>query len=153
MVIDVDDIVRKILAGDKHAAEGLRGEDLDTLIKHPMFSDDNYNPDPESDEEIPKILAYYKRFPEEASPEEMKKYSSDIGPMCSFCKHLRSITPEKITCIAFPDRVPLRILMGYDHRAPYQNDRGIQFEPKLGMERAFEDWWAFVYGNPQVKKK
>lgn len=52
-------------------------------------------------------------------------------PICYECKHKTSKSREKMTCKAFPDGVPLEILISsHDHHNPYPGDNGIQFEPK-----------------------
>jgi hypothetical protein len=49
------------------------------------------------------------------------------APICMWCKHLR----DGMTCAAFPDGIPEDIIFSnHDHRKPYEEDHGIQFEPK-----------------------
>lgn len=57
------------------------------------------------------------------------------APMCIGCKHFRN---EGFTCDAFPDGIPEDILQSrIDHRKPYLNDNGIQFEPVSPMAARF----------------
>jgi hypothetical protein len=49
--------------------------------------------------------------------------------LCDLCKHRHPATHPP-TCAAYPDRIPLKILlMEVDHRQPYPGDHGIRFEP------------------------
>jgi len=49
-----------------------------------------------------------------------------ISIQCLNCKHLKK---EPITCKAFEDGIPKKILDGdIDHRKPYKGDNGIQYE-------------------------
>ncbi len=51
-------------------------------------------------------------------------------PQCAFCKHLlrEDITANR--CSAFSGGIPVTIFLNdHDHRAPYNGDHGIQFEP------------------------
>ena len=52
--------------------------------------------------------------------------------LCWFCKHLIVENPRPINlrCKAFPDRIPDTIIRSwkFDHREPYPDDGGIQFE-------------------------
>lgn len=48
-------------------------------------------------------------------------------------------------CDAFPDRVPNEIYRGgFDHRNPFEGDRGIRFELRPGGERALAAYEASV---------
>jgi hypothetical protein len=53
-------------------------------------------------------------------------------PICFWCKHFdaqQQYDTGKTVCAAFPDDIPLEIWdLEYDHREPYPNDNGIQFE-------------------------
>jgi hypothetical protein len=52
--------------------------------------------------------------------------------LCDLCKH-RHPDSHPPTCAAYPDRIPLKILlMEVDHRQPYPGDHGIRFEPADG---------------------
>jgi len=49
-----------------------------------------------------------------------------IEPPCANCVHRQSL----LTCAAFPQRIPIIILIGENnHREPFPGDHGIQFEP------------------------
>ncbi|TDC73621.1 hypothetical protein [Actinomadura sp. 7K507] len=48
-------------------------------------------------------------------------------------------------CDAFPDRVPNEIYRaGFDHRQPFEGDRGIRFELRPGGERALAAYEASI---------
>lgn len=53
-------------------------------------------------------------------------------PICYFCKHFNTTSYNnlnKTACDAFPHQIPDEIFKGFfDHRFPYPNDGGIQFE-------------------------
>jgi hypothetical protein len=68
-------------------------------------------------------------------------------PQCSFCKHyyLAEKAVENPKCLAFPEGIPDEIIENeYDHREPYQGDKGIQFEDcdVEMMQTRFSDWSA-----------
>lgn len=45
---------------------------------------------------------------------------------CVLCKHYRA----DLTCDAFPQGIPQRIISGlHDHQEPYPGDHGIRFDP------------------------
>lgn len=45
---------------------------------------------------------------------------------CLSCIHYRGL----LKCDAFPDKIPDKILVWeHDHRKPFKDDQGIQFEP------------------------
>lgn len=49
--------------------------------------------------------------------------------LCPECKYL--IDDKKFTCKAFPKGIPDDVVFGrFDHRKPYKNDNGIQFEQR-----------------------
>lgn len=56
-----------------------------------------------------------------------------IAP-CVLCKHMhveKLLKGQGMTCAAFPDGVPQRIVQGMDqHQSPYPGDHGIQFEER-----------------------
>ncbi|MBE0418183.1 MAG: hypothetical protein IBX63_10500 [Coriobacteriia bacterium] len=52
-----------------------------------------------------------------------------VFPICPTCKHLWP-TSEPLACEAFPDGIPDDILMGFDHRKPYEGDGGVRYEPR-----------------------
>ena len=61
-----------------------------------------------------------------------KKFAQEVDgvitPQCAKCKHYR---PEEIACAAFPDGVPMPILVNnVNHKYPVEGDHGIRFEPK-----------------------
>ena len=54
-----------------------------------------------------------------------------IAVQCFNCIHLGSKNSKGLTCKAFPDIIPEKIIDNkFDHREPYEGDNGIQFEPK-----------------------
>lgn len=55
------------------------------------------------------------------------------GPACAFCKHLTDVVDG--TCAAFPYGIPDEIWSAENnHRAPFEGDRGIQFEWADGFD-------------------
>ena len=64
-------------------------------------------------------------------PRRHEKFVADEGlkiikPQCHDCKHW---TGGTLTCKAFPEGIPLGILMNtIDHRKPIEGDGGIIFE-------------------------
>lgn len=53
-------------------------------------------------------------------------------PLCSFCQHFNL---DSMSCAAFPVRIPSAIIrMDHDHRLPYVDDQGIQFQLADGIE-------------------
>lgn len=47
-------------------------------------------------------------------------------PNCIYCTHY--IVGLGFKCEAFPDEIPIEILMGKNHTEPYPGDNGIRFE-------------------------
>jgi len=51
------------------------------------------------------------------------------------CYHCTRFDLAKLTCEAFPERVPREILLGqHDHKTPFAGDGGLQFNPKPGYK-------------------
>ena len=45
------------------------------------------------------------------------------------CKRCMWRLPSTIACVAFPDGIPKKIILGaFDHTKPYPKDNGIRFE-------------------------
>lgn len=48
----------------------------------------------------------------------------------SQCVHCTHKHKSGATCRAFPDGIPMKILLNeHDHRKPFEGDNGVQFEP------------------------
>ncbi len=64
------------------------------------------------------------------------------SPICFACSRYKL----NGTCDAFPDRIPSGILQeGFDHRHPFDGDRGVRFELAHGQDEllaVYEDWTA-----------
>jgi hypothetical protein len=66
------------------------------------------------------------------------------GPsLCPGCARLRPedapYGPQRGTCDAFPDGIPVAIWAGgHDHRLPFPGDGGVRFEPAAGPSRSVE---------------
>lgn len=144
MAINVEEIIKK-LETDPNAADGITGDDLKELLKHPYFSDPDYDPYPPTKEELEALKENLSH--EEMTEEEYEKYSADFGPMCGFCTHMKEYGMWKRTCDAFPDGIPADILLGVDHRKAHEGDNGIQFEVAPEDKKAFEEWMAFMEGS------
>ncbi len=66
-------------------------------------------------------------------------YSTSGGLEISQCVWCRHRSQDGRRCRAFPDGIPAAILGNrHDHRSPYDNDRGIRFEPEM-VEIEFVD--------------
>lgn len=62
-----------------------------------------------------------------------------ICDSCIFRRPQRSYM-EILSCDAFPEGVPSDILSGGDHRAPRDDDRGVQYETRPGYENILDAW-------------
>ena len=67
---------------------------------------------------------------------EQDFFAYEIKNQCSSCGHLNRENPTQ--CNAFPNGIPLGILMGViDHRYPYHyeglSDRGLRWVPMAGL--------------------
>jgi hypothetical protein len=50
-------------------------------------------------------------------------------PLCMACKRLHN-NPEAVTCDAFPEGIPVAILVGgFNHREAHPGDNGLRFVP------------------------
>jgi len=65
-------------------------------------------------------------------PYSHKRFWDDpglISPQCNNCRHRIVHTA---TCSAFPNRIPVEILLNkFIHTSPYDGDNGILFEEKI----------------------
>ena len=62
---------------------------------------------------------------------------SIASPICQGCIHLVGNLMNP-TCSAFPAGIPQEILFSQvDHRKPYPDDLGIQFEPKAPKDAEY----------------
>jgi len=53
------------------------------------------------------------------------------APICMTCKHYHFDNYASMTCDAYPDGIPDKIIDGkVKHNKPYNGDNGIQFEEK-----------------------
>lgn len=46
-------------------------------------------------------------------------------------------------CTAFPDGIPDEIWQGGDHTAPWEGDKGLQFQLAEGFEFIQQAWWEY----------
>jgi hypothetical protein len=74
-----------------------------------------------------------KIFKVEDEDDDQNPYMEAVENQCSHCNHLHLDNP--VVCDAFPEGIPLAILMGsFDHTHPYDidgvSDNGIIYEPK-----------------------
>lgn len=66
--------------------------------------------------------------PEDKTVDGVTKMLKNYDVWCEKCKHIHK---NRVTCDAFEDGIPTKILTGdVRHDKPYPGDRGIQFEPK-----------------------
>jgi len=62
----------------------------------------------------------------------------DMSTQCLSCKHLNN---NMTTCIAFPDSIPDKILLGkFDHTKPFTGDNGTLYEP---IKSSRSNKWPF----------
>jgi len=58
------------------------------------------------------------------------------APICMGCKNYNRLDADKLSCTAFPQGIPDKIIMGeVSHREHVEGDKGIKFEP-LSQEEA-----------------
>mgnify|MGYP000854061104 CR=1 FL=1 len=55
-----------------------------------------------------------------------------LPPICAYCAYSRHEEGKGYVCEAFPDGIPMEIIMGYDHRVPF-GDEKILFKKKKGI--------------------
>lgn len=67
--------------------------------------------------------------------------------MCFFCKHL---SEDNRTCDAYPEGIPDKIYLSeVDHRLPWTNDDGVQFEAKSPADaKRVEERWNDAHPAP-----
>jgi len=66
--------------------------------------------------------------------------------MCFFCKHYHRIAQEALTCEAYPEGIPTRIIeSNVNHTAPYKGDQGIVFEVLPGKEVEAANHIGFIF--------
>jgi hypothetical protein len=57
------------------------------------------------------------------------------APICMTCKHYHFDNYASMTCDAYPDGIPEKIIMNeVDHRKPYKNDNGLTYQPKPNVK-------------------
>lgn len=124
---------------------GFTDEDHKAMIAHPFFHPDIIGNGPKASAEELDRISKYSDIPV-ATDKESEGNSIDFGSMCFFCTRLKNVEIFKRTCDAFPDSgIPKEIIKGRDHRKPFPGDNNIQFECKPGKEKAFEEWFEFLY--------
>jgi hypothetical protein len=58
------------------------------------------------------------------------------GNACMNCKHFNDEVQNRNVCKAFPDGIPVKILIGEnDHTKPYPGDHGVRFTPITKKDR------------------
>jgi len=56
-------------------------------------------------------------------------------PMCYGCKHFNKATQDRFCCTAFPEAIPLIIILSsLDHHFPALGDHGVRFESSGGKQ-------------------
>lgn len=61
--------------------------------------------------------------------------------LCNRCKHKW----DGITCDAFPDGIPIRIIRSGEHFLPVEGDHGIVFEEKAVIGKSITDYSKGIY--------
>lgn len=83
-----------------------------------------------------------------------KDFTGLLSP-CEACIHLRTLGAaggKGSSCAAFPKGIPEVIHRGiYDHRIPYPNDRGIQFEAGALTETLDGKRYVVDYGGNLIE--
>jgi len=60
------------------------------------------------------------------------------APWCMTCKHYHR-KEFGFKCDAFPKGIPKEIVMGFDHRKPFEGDNGIRWEGFRGATDRYTD--------------
>ena len=75
-----------------------------------------------------------KSIRERAASDDSEYRYFGSSPICQDCRH--RIEYDRLSCAAFPDRIPEEIWNGQrDHNSPYPGDRGIRFEPMTEADK------------------